>query len=182
LIDAGATGGVKQLFHLVETDKLRVFVNVPQDAVPDTGIGTTATLTLPQWPGRTFTGVIARSTNAIDPVSRTLRVEVDIENPDNAILPGAFATVRLDAKDARPRLTIPVSALLFRPDGVQVATINAANRVAMQSVTLGRDFGTRIEIATGLDEHARVVANPNDAIAAGEFVSIAANTPAKVSP
>ncbi|HEY3852705.1 MAG TPA: efflux RND transporter periplasmic adaptor subunit [Steroidobacteraceae bacterium] len=182
LIDAGATGAVKQLFHLVETDKLRVFVDVPQDAAPDAVIGTPATLTLPQWPGRTFTGVIARTTNAIDPVSRTLRVEVDIENPDNAILPGAYATLRLEARDAKPRLTIPVSALLFRPDGVEVATINAADRVAMQSVTLGRDFGTRIEISTGLDEHARVVSNPNDAIASGEFVTVAQNTPPGTSP
>jgi membrane fusion protein (multidrug efflux system) len=183
LIDSGATGGAaKQLFHLVETDKLRVFVNVPQDQVRNAGIGTTAALTLPQWPGRTFAGVVARTTGAIDPTSRTLRVEVDVDNPDGAILPGAYASVRLNAKDAQPRLSIPVSALLFRPDGVQVATINAANRVAMQSVTLGRDFGTRIEITTGLDEHARVVANPNDAIAAGEFVSVAANTPPKASP
>jgi RND family efflux transporter MFP subunit len=176
LIDSGATGGAKkQLFHLVETDKLRVYVNVPQEEVRNAGIGTTAALTLPQWPGRTFTGVIARTTGAIDATSRTLRVEVDVDNPDGAILPGAYATVRLNAKDAKPRLSIPVSALLFRPDGVQVATINAANRVAMQSVTLGRDFGTRIEISTGLDEHARVVATPNDAIAAGEFVTVAAN-------
>jgi membrane fusion protein (multidrug efflux system) len=182
LIDSGAaTGAARQLFHLVETDKLRVFVNVPQDAVGDAGIGTTATLTLPQWPGRTFTGVIARTTGAIDPISRTLRVEVDVDNPDGAILPGAYASVRLNAADAKARLSIPVSALLFRPDGVQVATINAANRVAMQSVTLGRDYGTRIEISTGLDEHARVVANPSDAIAAGEFVAVAANTQPKVA-
>jgi membrane fusion protein (multidrug efflux system) len=179
LIDSGATGGTaRQLFHLVETDKLRVNVNIPQDQVRNAGIGTTAALTLPQWPGRTFTGVIARTTGAIDPTSRTLRVEVDVDNPDGAILPGAYASVRLNAKDAQPRLSIPVSALLFRADGVQVATINAADRVAMQSVTLGRDFGTRIEISTGLDEHARVVANPNDAIAAGEFVAVA-NTPPK---
>jgi membrane fusion protein (multidrug efflux system) len=183
LIDSGATGGTtRQLFHLVETDKLRVYVNVPQDQVRNAGIGTTAALTLPQWPGRTFTGVIARTTGAIDPTSRTLRVEVDVENPDGAILPGAYASVRLNVKDAERRLLIPVSALLFRPDGVQVATINAANRVAMQSVTLGRDFGTRIEIFNGLDQHARVVANPNDAIAAGEFVSVAANTLPKASP
>jgi membrane fusion protein (multidrug efflux system) len=182
LIDSGATGGTaRQLFHLVETDKLRVFANVPQDAVRDAGTGTTATLTLPQWPGRTFTGVIARTAGAIDPTSRTLRVEVDVNNPDGAILPGAYATVRLNAQDAQPRLSIPVSALLFRPDGVQVATINAANRVAMQTVTLGRDFGTRIEIATGLDEHARIVANPNDAIAPGEFVTVAADSRQKAS-
>jgi membrane fusion protein, multidrug efflux system len=182
LIDAGTTGGVRQLFHLVETDKLRVFVNVPQDAVRNAGIGTTASLTLPQWPGRTFAGVIARTTDAIDPISRTLRVEVDVDNPDDAILPGAYASVRINAKDAEPILSIPVSALLFRPEGVEVATINAADRVAMQSVSLGQDFGTRIEILTGLDRHARVVANPNDAIAAGEFVAVAANPPAKTAP
>jgi RND family efflux transporter MFP subunit len=182
LIDSGATGAVRQLFHLVETDKLRVFVNVSQDAADEAGIGTTATLTLPQWPGRTFTGSVARTTGAIDAISRTLRVEVDVDNRDGAILPGAYASVRLNAADAEARLSIPVSALLFRPDGVQVATINAANRVAMQSVTLGRDFGTRVEISTGLDRHARVVANPSDAIAAGEFVSVAANTQTRAVP
>jgi RND family efflux transporter MFP subunit len=183
LIDAGAaTAGVRQLFHLMETDKLRVFVNVPQQAVRDAGVGTTASLTLPQWPGRTFRGAIARTTDAIDPISRTLRVEVDVDNPDDMILPGAYASVRLNAKNADPILSIPVSALLFRPEGVQVATVNAANRVAMQSVELGRDFGTRIEILTGLDIHARVVANPNDAIAAGEFVTVAQNLPPKAAP
>jgi RND family efflux transporter MFP subunit len=183
LVDSGATGGMKQqLFHLVETDKLRVFVNVPQDAVRDAGIGTTASLTLPQWPGRTFTGTVVRTTGAIDAVSRTLRVEVDVDNPDGAILPGAYASVRLNAQDAQPPLSIPVSALLFRPDSVQVATINAANRVAMQTVTLGRDFGTRIEISTGLDTNARVVANPNDAIASGEFVTVAASTQQQKAP
>jgi RND family efflux transporter MFP subunit len=173
LIDSGATGATRQLFHLVETDKLRVFVNVPQDAVGDAGIGTTATLSLPNWPGRVFTGSVARTTGAIDAISRTLRVEVDVDNRDSAILPGAYASVRLNATDPETKLSIPVSALLFRPDGVQVATVNAANRVAMQSVILGRDFGTRIEISTGLDEHARVVANPSDAIAGGEFVTVA---------
>ncbi|HEY2531396.1 MAG TPA: efflux RND transporter periplasmic adaptor subunit [Xanthobacteraceae bacterium] len=181
LIDSGAAGATRQLFHLVETDKLRVFVNVPQEAVGEASIGTKATLTLPQWAGRTFTGSIARTAGAIDAISRTLRVEVDIDNQDGAILPGAYASVRLNAVDAQARLSIPVSALLFRPDGVQVATINAANRVAMQSVTLGRDFGTRIEISTGLDQHSRVVANPSDAIAAGEFVAVAENTQSKAA-
>jgi multidrug efflux pump subunit AcrA (membrane-fusion protein) len=103
-------------------------------------------------------------------------VEVDFDNPDGAILPGAYATVRLNAQNAQPPLSIPVSALLFRPDGVQVASINAANRVAMQSVTLGRDFGTRIEVTTGLDVKARVVANPSDAIASGERVNVATSS------
>jgi RND family efflux transporter MFP subunit len=177
LIDSGATGGTKQqLFHLVETDKLRVYVNVPQDDVRDAGVGTTASLSLPQWPGRSFDGTVVRTTGAINATNRTLRVEVDFDNPDGAILPGAYATVRLNAQNAQPPLSIPVSALLFRPDGVQVASINAANRVAMQSVTLGRDFGTRIEVTTGLDVKARVVANPSDAIASGERVNVATSS------
>jgi len=177
LIDSGATGGTRQqLFHLVETDKLRVYVNVPQDDVRDAGVGTTASLSLPQWPGRSFNGTVVRTTGAINATSRTLRVEIDFDNPDGAILPGAYATVRLNTQNAQPPLSIPVSALLFRPEGVQVASINAANRVAMQSVTLGRDFGTRIEITTGLDANARVVANPSDAIASGERVNVAGSS------
>src|SRR5882757_4188507 len=182
LIDSGATGGTRQqLFHLAETDKLRVYVNVPQDDVRDAGVGTTASLSLPQWPGRSFNGTVVRTTGAINATSRTLRVEVDVDNPDGAILPGAYATVRLNAQNAQPPLSIPVSALVFRPEGVQVASINAANRVAMQSVTLGRDFGTRIEVTTGLDAKARVVANPSDAIASGERVNVAVS-PQTVSP
>ena len=174
LIDSGSAGGPKtEMFHLVETDKLRVFADVPQDDVRNAGIGTAATLTLSQWPGRTFGGTVTRTAGAIDPVTRTLRTEVDVENGDGAILPGAYAYIHLNAVNAQPHVSVPVSALLFRPDGVQVATVNAANRVSMQAVTLGRDFGTRIEVMSGLNGHERVIANPNDAIASGDAVHIA---------
>jgi membrane fusion protein (multidrug efflux system) len=174
LIDSGSGGGPKmELFHLVETDKLRVFVNVPQDDVRGAGIGTTATLTLSQWPGRTFGGTVTRTAGAIDPVSRTLRTEIDVDNADGAILPGAYAYIHLNVVSAQPRVSVPVSALVFRPEGVQVAAVNAANRVSMQAVTLGRDFGTRVEVVSGLDGHERVIANPNDAIASGDAVRIA---------
>jgi multidrug efflux pump subunit AcrA (membrane-fusion protein) len=106
-------------------------------------------------------------------VTRTLRTEIDVDNEDGAILPGAYAYVHLSAVSAQPRVSVPVSALLFRPDGVQVATVNAANRVSMQAVTLGRDFGTRIEVVTGLEGRERIIANPNDAIASGDAVQIA---------
>jgi RND family efflux transporter MFP subunit len=174
LIDLGSGGGPKtEMFHLVETDKLRVFADVPQDYVRDAGVGTAATLTLSQWPGRTFGGSVTRTAGAIDPVTRTLRTEIDVDNKDGAILPGAYAYVHLSAVSAQPRVSVPVSALLFRPDGVQVATVNAANRVSMQAVTLGRDFGTRVEVVSGLNGRDRVIANPNDAIASGDAVHIA---------
>jgi membrane fusion protein, multidrug efflux system len=174
LIDSGSSGGPKtEMFHLVETDKLRVFADVPQDDVRNAGVGTAATLTLSQWPGRTFGGTVTRTAGAIDPVTRTLRTEVDVDNGDGAILPGAYAYIHLTAVDAQPRVSVPVSALLFRPDGVQVATVNPANRVSMQAVTLGRDFGTRVEVVSGLNGHERVIANPNDAIASGDAVHIA---------
>jgi membrane fusion protein (multidrug efflux system) len=174
LIDLGSAGGPKtEMFHLVETDKLRVFADVPQDYVRDAGIGTAATLTLSQWPDRTFGGAVTRTAGAIDPVTRTLRTEIDVDNKDGAILPGAYAYVHLNAVSAQPRVSVPVSALLFRPDGVQVATVNAADRVSMQAVTLGHDFGTRVEVVSGLSGHERVIANPNDAIASGDAVHIA---------
>jgi RND family efflux transporter MFP subunit len=174
LIDSGSSGGPKtEMFHLVETDKLRVFADVPQDDVRNAGVGTAATLTLSQWRGRTFGGTVTRTAGAIDPVTRTLRTEVDVDNGDGAIMPGAYAYIHLNGVNAQPRVSVPVSALLFRPDGVQVATVNAANRVSMQAVTLGRDFGTRIEVISGLNGHERVIANPNDAIASGDAVHIA---------
>jgi RND family efflux transporter MFP subunit len=174
LIDSGSSGGPKtEMFHLVETDKLRVFADVPQDYVRDAGVGTAATITLSQWPGRTFGGAVTRTAGAMDPVTRTQRTEIDMDNKDGALLPGAYAYVHLNAVNAQPRVSVPVSALLFRPDGVQVATVNAADRVSMQTVTLGRDFGTRIEVVSGLNGHERVIANPNDAIASGDAVHIA---------
>jgi RND family efflux transporter MFP subunit len=174
LIDPGSSGGPKtEMFHLEETDKLRVFASCPQDDVRNSGVGTPATLSLSQWPGRTFGGTVTRTAGAIDPVTRTLRTEVDVDNGDGAILPGAYAYIHLNAVNAQPHVTVPVSALLFRPDGVQVATVNAANRVSMQAVTLGRDFGTRVEVVSGLNGHERVIANPNDAVASGDAVHIA---------
>ena len=175
LIESGNGGGPKtEMFRVMETDKLRVFAEVPQDDVRDAGIGTAATLTLPQWPGRTFNGAVTRTAGAIDGVSRTQRTEVDIDNTDGALLPGAYAYIHLNAMSPQPSVSVPASALLFRPEGVQVATINSANRVALQTVRLGRDFGTRVEVRTGLTGRERVVTNPNDAIAPGDSVHIAA--------
>jgi multidrug efflux pump subunit AcrA (membrane-fusion protein) len=115
---------------------------------------------------------VARTSGAIDPVSRTLRIEVDVDNHDTAVLPGAYALVNLDVAVAHPRLSVPVNTLLFRPDGVQVAVVNEAGKVSLQTITLGRDFGTTVEVASGLTGKESVIANPGDAIAPGDSVRV----------
>nr|WP_199040682.1 efflux RND transporter periplasmic adaptor subunit [Dyella sp. ASV24] len=175
LIDAGNGGAPAALFRLVETDRMRVFVNVPQADAAAVAIGAPATLALPQYPGRTFTGLVARTSGAIDPVSRTLRVEVDLANPDGALLPGAFAQVSLSLSADAGQMSLPANALLFRPSGVQVATVDGKDQVRLVPVTLGRDLGARVEIRAGLHGDEKVIVNPGDAIADGQRVQINAH-------
>ncbi|GLQ46011.1 secretion protein HlyD [Dyella lipolytica] len=173
LIDAGSNGGAPAaLFDLAETDRLRVFVDVPQDQAPEVIPGATAQLSLPQYPGRLFSGVVARTAGAIDSTSRTLRVEVDVDNKDGTILPGAFAQVHLNLTNSRPGLSLPANALLFRPTGVEVAVVNDQNKVQLMPIVLGRDFGTRVEVRSGLRGNERVIVNPGDAISAGQPVRV----------
>jgi RND family efflux transporter MFP subunit len=179
LIDSGSAGGSKmELFHLAETDKLRVFIDVPQAYAQDMQPGVPATLTLPQRPDRALHGAVARTSGAIDSTSRTLRVEVDVDNQDGAVLPGAYALVDLDVTAAHPRPSVPVNTLLFRPNGVQVAVVDEAGKVLLRTITVGRDFGTTVEVASGLSVSERVIANPGDAIASGDSVRVV-ETPAK---
>jgi membrane fusion protein, multidrug efflux system len=177
LISAGSTGGPgSELFHLVETDKLRVFVDVPQEYAAEVGPGTVASLTLPQHPGKVFRGSVTRTAGAIDLTSRTLRIEVDFDNPDGAILPGSYGTIDLAMQVAHPRVSLPVSALLFRPQGVEVAAVDTTGHVRLLPVELGRDFGTRIDIASGVSGADRVISNPNDAVVSGESVRVVSST------
>ncbi|KVX44966.1 RND transporter MFP subunit [Burkholderia territorii] len=176
LVTAGGTPGSPglsgELFHLEQTDTLRVFVDVPQDSAAGVSTGTPVYLTTPQYPGRRFVARVARSAGAIDPVTRTLRVEIDVDNRDGALMPGAYAQAHLVLPSAAPALDLPVSALLFRPNGVTVATVDANGRTALKTVQIGRDFGTRVEIVAGLSAADRVIDNPGDAITAGEAVKV----------
>ncbi|CAB3769619.1 efflux RND transporter periplasmic adaptor subunit [Paraburkholderia solisilvae] len=182
LVTAGGTPGLAampgELFHVEQTNTLRVFIDVPQNDASEVGAGTPVYLTVQQYPGRRFDAKVARSANAIDPVSRTLRVEVDVANQDGALLPGAYAQVHLQLDSAHPALELPVGALLFRPDGVTVALAGPGDKVQLKTVTIGRDFGTYVEIATGLATTDRVINNPGDAIVAGEPVAVEAANPA----
>ncbi|WP_333992078.1 efflux RND transporter periplasmic adaptor subunit [Burkholderia orbicola] len=176
LVTAGGTPGSPglsgELFHLEQTDTLRVFVDVPQDSATGVSTGTSVYLTTPQYPGRRFAARVARSAGAINPVTRTLRVEIDVDNRDGALMPGAYAQAHLVLPSAAPALELPVSALLFRPNGVTVATVGANGQTALKTVQIGRDFGTRVEIVAGLAAADRVIDNPGDAITAGEAVKI----------
>jgi membrane fusion protein (multidrug efflux system) len=183
LVTAGGTPGApsatNELFHLSQTQTLRVFVDVPQDDAADVTPSTEAWLTTQQYPGRRFAAHVARSAGAIDPTSRTLRVEIDVDNADGALLPGGYVQAHLALKTTTPALDVPVTALLFRPDGVAVATVDAAGKVLLKPVHLGRDFGTHVEVTSGLAASDRVIDNPGDSIGNGEAVSIA--QPAKAA-
>jgi membrane fusion protein (multidrug efflux system) len=184
LIDSGSAGGSKmELFHLAETDKLRVFVDVPQAYAQDMQPGVPATLTLPRRPDRRpLHGTVARTSGAINSASRTLRVEVDVDNQDGAVLPGAYALVDLDVTSAHPLPSVPVNTLLFRPNGVQVAVVDGTGKVLLRTVTLGRDFGTSVEVTSGLDVSERVISNPGDAIAPGDAVRVVESPPSAKTP
>ncbi len=181
LVTAGGTPGLAtmpgELFHIAQTDRLRVYIDVPQDDADHISASTKVWLSAQQYPGRRFSASIARTSNAIDPISRTMHVEVDVDNADGALLPGAYAQVHVELQTSSPALELPVSALLFRPDGVTVAVVNPQNKVELRKVTIGRDFGTYVEIATGIASADRVVNNPGDAIAEGQSVHVAATVP-----
>ncbi|MCA7931572.1 efflux RND transporter periplasmic adaptor subunit [Burkholderia cepacia] len=181
LVTAGGTPGSPglsgELFHLEQTDTLRVFVDVPQDSAAGVSAGTPVYLTTQQYPGRRFAARVARSAGAIDPVTRTLRVEIDVDNHDGALMPGAYAQAHLLVASAAPAFELPVSALLFRPNGVTVATVAANGTTALKTVQIGRDFGTHVEIVAGLAATDRVIDNPGDSIAGGETVKIVAVEP-----
>jgi RND family efflux transporter MFP subunit len=171
LIDAGGGQG-KELFRIAATDRLRVYVNVPQaysrEAVP----GVEAELTLAEFPARRFPGKLVRNTQSIDRTSRTLLTEIEVTNRSGELLPGAYAQVHLKLRSGEPPLVVPVNTLLFRPEGTQVAVVGADQRVVLKTVALGRDFGTEVEIVSGLEAKDAVILNPSDSLAGGTQVRV----------
>jgi len=171
LITAGTGGGGKELFHLAAIGELRVFVAVPEvysSAVRDGG---TATLTLDEFPGQTFTGMIARNASAIDPASRTLNVEVDVANPSGKLLPGAYATVHFKVPSANETLTIPANTLLFRAQGMQVGVVKDGH-VVLVPVKIAQDHGATVEVASGLSPQDALVLDPSDSLQSGAAVKV----------
>jgi RND family efflux transporter MFP subunit len=169
---AGTISGNKEIFDISAVHTLRVYINVPQVYSPDAKNGTTATLTLPQYPGRKFEGKLVRSSDAVDPASRTLLAEVDVENRAGELLPGSYTEVHLHTSNPAPALIVPVSALILEPDGLRVATVDANNIAHLEQVTAGRDMGATVEILSGLKAEQAVIANPPDSLTDGEKVRV----------
>lgn len=178
LIDAGSSGGpAKELFHVAQADRLRVYVNVPQAYALQIKPGESAFLTLTETASKHYPGKVVRTAGAVDPQQRTMLVEVDVDNASGEVLPGAYAQVHFTLGAGAAPLTVPGNALLFRPDGVKVATVDSGQHgqhVKLVTVTLGTDFGTRVAIASGLSGDEQVIVNPQDSIVDGAPVRIVA--------
>jgi RND family efflux transporter MFP subunit len=171
-VDVGAlvSTGTTLLYRIAQTATLRTYVNVPQGSVSAVHVGQTAALTLSDIPGRTFSGNVARMARALDPSSRTMLVEVDVPNADGTLLAGSFADVELIGSRANPPIVVPASSLVFRADGAQLAVVRPDNTVHLQKVTVGRDYGDRLEILGGVDERATILAVAGDTAREGAKV------------
>jgi RND family efflux transporter MFP subunit len=176
LIDSGSSGGAaRELFHIASTSKLRVYVNVPQVYSQAAKPGLSADLTLAEFPGRRFQGTLVRTAEAIDTASRTLLVQIDVANPSRELLTGAFAQVHLKLPTRADSYLLPVNAVVFRSEGVRVATVKEG-KSALVPVQLGRDFGTEVEVLAGLAATDDVIENPPDSLVSGQEVTIAARS------
>jgi len=177
LIDAGANTPGKELFDLAATDRLRVYVNVPQSYSRSATVGRAAQLALTEMPGRSFSGRIVRTAEAIDPASRTLLTEVDVDNPTGELLPGAFVSVHFHLDSKAGAVVLPVNTLIFRSAGLQVGVVRDGKAILVP-VVLGRDFGNTVEVASGVTTADLVIENPSDSLISGTTVRVAAGAPA----
>ena len=172
LIDSGSSGGpARELFHIAAIDRLRVFVNVPQVYSHATRPGIMADLTLPEIPGRRFPGKLVRTADSMDPNTRTLLVEVDVTNSTGLLFPGSYTEVRFHIRSNGSTLIIPSESLVFRSQGLRVPVVRD-NRVSLLPIVVGRDFGTTIEVLSGLPDDASVILNPPDSLVEGEAVRV----------
>jgi len=175
LINAGSSATsstAKELFRIATVQQLRVFVSVPEIYAPNVRNGDIATLTLDEYPGKNFIGTVTRNSNAIDPASRTLNVEVDVNNSDGKLLPGAYVFVHFKIPAQGRQLSLPSNTLLFRSEGMQVGIVRDG-KVHLQHVTIGKDNGRSVDIATGVTTGDAVILDPSDSLAEGQQVQIA---------
>lgn len=171
LIDAGATTPNRELFHLAAIGTLRVFVAVPELYSNAARAGANATLTLSEYPDRVFSGTFVRDASAIDAASRTLLVEVDVNNSGGLILPGAYVSVHLKLPGKTRSVVIPANTLLFRREGLNVGVVRDG-RVALTSITIGRDYGSTVEVVSGLNPKDQIILDPSDSLISGTPVHV----------
>jgi RND family efflux transporter MFP subunit len=171
LINTGSATG-SEMFVVADIHKLRLYVNVPQAYVPMVTTGTTAVLTVPERPGKKYEAKVEASAGAVDVASGTTRMQLVVDNAVGELMPGAYANVRLTVGDKREVLVVPSSAVIFDKDGLRVATLNSDDRVVMKPITIGRDLGSKIEIASGLAPEDRVIESAPDDIVDGDKVNV----------
>jgi RND family efflux transporter MFP subunit len=184
LINAGGTQG-PPMFVISDISKLRVYVNVPQNYVPQIKIGAKAVISVPEYPGRTFPATVEASAQAVDVNSGTTRMQLGLDNTGGELMPGAYSSVRLTLQRDGVPLHIPSSALIFNQNGTRVATVGADDKVKFKTVTIARDLGREIEIGSGLAADDRIIVAPPDGIADGDQVRVAGRPgttkPARIS-
>jgi len=172
LINVGAAGGA-ELFVVSETSKLRVYLSVPQAYVPSVPPGTKATIRVPEHPDKTYTGTVEASAQAVNASTGTTLMQLIVENNAGEMMPGDYASIRLQIADVTQVLRVPASALIFDAKGLSIATVDANNRVVLKPVSIARDLGAVVEISSGISPDDRVIENPPDGIGAGASVRLA---------
>jgi RND family efflux transporter MFP subunit len=172
LINSGSSSTARtDLFHISQPGKLRVYVNVPQEYSQGIKVGMTADLSLAEFPGRKFQGTLVRTAEAINATTRTLLIEISVDNPSGTLLTGSYAEVHLKIPTQASTLLLPVNSLIFRSDGLRVGVVKDG-KVALTTVTPGHDFGSQIEIVSGLNPTDQIIVNPPDSIVSGQQVQI----------
>jgi RND family efflux transporter MFP subunit len=171
LINAGASTPGQELFHMAEISKLRVYVAIPEVYARAAQPGATASLALDAFPGEVFHGTLVRNANAIDLASRTLLTEVDVDNPNGRLMPGAYVFVHLTLPDPVRSVTVPANALLFRSEGLRIGVVRNS-QAELVPITIGRDYGDTVEVVSGLQPTDQVIANPLDSLITGTPVRI----------
>jgi RND family efflux transporter MFP subunit len=180
LINPGSSSG-QALFVVSDVGRLRVYVQVPQNSAPAVAHGVDATLSVPEYPGRTFAARFDASAQAVNAGSGSTLVQLAVDNADGKLMPGSFASVRLGFSGDRQSLRIPASALIFDASGLHVATVGAGDRVALKPITILRDYGKTVEIGSGLDAQDKVIDSPPDGLNDGDTVKLADSKPGNQS-
>ncbi|MGC1519998.1 MAG: efflux RND transporter periplasmic adaptor subunit [Steroidobacteraceae bacterium] len=172
LVNAGNGGTGQALFSVAQVDPLRLYVYVPQNYARQVKVGDSVTVTLAERVGEQYRGSVARTARAIDAATRTMQVEIRVPNPSNALITGSYVQVTLPISVEPSALVVPTNVLLFRPEGTRVALVDGGGRVHLTAVKLGTDFGTRVEVLSGLKLSDRVILNPADSLADGDVVTL----------
>jgi RND family efflux transporter MFP subunit len=175
LINAGQSAGT-ELFRIADTHKLRIYVQVPEVYAAATSPGLEAQLLFAELPQKSYAATVVRTSNALDPTLRTLQVELELDNPNREVFPGAYAEVHFKLPASAQSLRLPANTVLFRAAGLQVATVDSQKHVKLKSIVQGRDFGNTIEVLSGLEPQDAVILNPPDSLTDGVLVHIAKTT------